>query len=232
MMLINLFIALTERDKRFILIFFLLIIVTIAFIAVCGALITRVMRWQGSRMDDLTHDVVKTDVIKNKKQFLAYARIKNWRLFFLQSWKPLIVIVASILVLIIRNAAARDWNYDLLDYNVTGFNTLFFIFDFEDPSIYHSFFGITLICDWPKVISAPHFMIEAWASYIFFFGLLVGGIWYLITVQCVVSRTIRMHQLVYGIYHKSLEGYNKYDQNKNQTTQQTPPNGPNNNPTN
>lgn len=229
MMMLNLFIALTERDKRFLLILFLLIIVVIAFIAVCGALITRVMRWQGLRMDDLTHDVVVTDVIENKKQFYAYARLKNWRLFFLQSWKPLIVVVASIMVLILRNAITRDWSYDLVDYKTTGFTTLFFVFDFNDPSIYHTFFGITLICDWPKVVSAPHFSIEAWASYLFFFGLIVGGTWYLITVQCVISRTIRMYQLAQSMYHKSLEGYNKYDQYKNPANTNNPTGQVNNN---
>lgn len=224
----NLFISLSDKDKRVILIFFLLIIVTIAFIAVCGAIITRVMRWQGLRMDDLTHDVVVTDVIENRKQFYRYARIKNWRLFFLQSWKPLVIILASVLILLLRNAITRDWTYDLFDYKVTGINTLFFILDFQDPSIYHTFFGITLICDWPKTISTPHFSIQAWASYLFFGGLTVGGIWYLISVQCVVSRTIRMYKLAQQMYHKSLEGYNKYDQYKNPAP--TNQNGTNNNP--
>ena len=219
---LNLFIALTDRDKRFILIFFLLIIVVIAFIAICGALVVRVMKYQSLKMDDLTHDVVITNVIENKKQFLDYARIKNWRLFFLQSWKPLLIILASILVLVLRNAITRDWAYDLLDYNKTGFNTLFFVLDFDDPSIYHTFFGITLICDWPKAINTPHFSIDAWASYIFFFGLLVGGIWYLVSVQCVVARSYRMYKLAHNMYHKSLDGYNKYDQLKNQATQNNP----------
>lgn len=215
------FIALTENDKRILLILFLLIIVLIALLAIIGAIITRVMRWQGSKMDDLTHDVVVTEVIENKKQFLHYARLKNWRLFFLQSWKPLVIILVTSLVLLLRNVITDDWGYDLLDYHVTGFNTLFFILDFDDPTIYHSFFGITLICEWPKALNTPHFQIEAWASYIFFFGMLIGGVWYLVAVQCVIARTIRMHKLSYSMYHKSLEGYNKYDQNKNPSAAST-----------
>lgn len=216
--MVRLFIELSDRDKRFLLILFLLIIVVIALIAVIGALITRLMRWQGKRMDDLTHDVVITNVIENKKQFLHYARMKNWRLFFLQSWKPLTIMLVVSLVLLVRNMVTADWSYNLVDYNVTGFNTIFFIFDFDDPNIYHNFFGLNIICDWPKVISYPHFSAEAWASYIFFFGMVVGGIWYLVTLQCVIARTIRMYRLASSMYHKSLEGYNKYGTPKPTTT--------------
>ena len=201
-------ISLSDKDKRVILIFFLLLIVTIAFIAVIGAIITRVMRWQGKRMDDLTHDVVVTNVVNNKKDFLRYARIKNYYTFVKQSWKPLAVLFVTALVLIIHNSVS-GWDYDLLDFEKTGFNSLFFVWDFSDPEIFHTFFGIKLICDWPPIINYPHFSIDAWASYIFFFGMLIGGSWYLVTLQCVIARTIRMYQLYYDLYRKSLDGFNK-----------------------
>jgi len=213
--MLRIFISLSDKDKRVILILFLLLVVIIAFIAVLGAIITRVMRWQGKRMDDLTHDVVVTNVVDNRKDFIRYARKKNWYLFFKQSWIPLVIILASSLILIIRNGAANDWSYDLLDYEKTGFNTLFFIWDFDDPEIYHTFFGLNLICDWPTIINYPHFSIEAWASYLFFFGMLVGGAWYLVTLQCVIARTWRMYHLAYDMYRKSLEGYNKYNNQQN-----------------
>lgn len=203
-------ISLSDKDKRVILIFFLLLIVIIAFIAVIGAIITRVMKWQGKKMDDLTHDVVVTNVIDNKKDFMRYARIKNWYTFFKQAWIPLIILAVSALILIIHNGATGDWSYDLLDYKSTGFTTLFFVWDFDDPNIYHTFFGIRLICDWPPILNYPHFSIEAWASYLFFFGMVIGGTWYLVTLQCVIARSIRMWQLSYDLYTKSLEGYNKY----------------------
>lgn len=213
---LTLFISLSEKDKRVILIFFLLLIVTIAFIAVIGAIITRVMKWQGKRMDDLTHDVVVTNVIDNKKDFLRFARTKNWYLFFKQAWIPLVILLVSALVLIIHNSVV-GWDYDLLDYEKTGFNTLFFIWDFNDPEIFHTFFGIKMLADWPKIINYPHFTLEAWASYIFFFGMMVGGTWYLIVLQCVIARTIRMYKLSYDIYGKSLEGFNKYKNDQEQS---------------
>lgn len=215
-MIPRLLISLSEKDKRVILIFFLLIIVAIAFIAIIGAIITRVMKWQGKRMDDLTHDVVVTNVIDNKKDFLRYARIKNWYTFFKQAWKPLLILSATSLVIIIHNGATNNWQYDMLDYEKTGFNTLFFIWDFNDPNIYHSFFGIKMICDWPTIINYPHFSLEAWASYLFFFGMIIGGAWYLVALQCVIARTIRMYKLSYDLYRKSLDGYNKYQADQQQ----------------
>lgn len=161
-------------------------------------------------MDDLTHDVVVTNVVDNKKDFMRYARIKNWYTFFKQAWIPLIILTVSALILIIHNGATGDWSYDLLDYKSTGFTTLFFVWDFDDPNIYHTFFGIRLICDWPPILNYPHFSIDAWASYLFFFGMVIGGTWYLVTLQCVIARSIRMWQLSYDLYTKSLEGYNKY----------------------
>ncbi|MBE6141963.1 MAG: hypothetical protein E7175_03915 [Erysipelotrichaceae bacterium] len=215
-MIPRLLISLSEKDKRVILIFFLLIIVAIAFIAIIGAIITRVMKWQGKRMDDLTHDVVVTNVIDNKKDFLRYARIKNWYTFFKQAWKPLLILLATSLIIIIHNGATNNWQYDMLDYEKTGFNTLFFIWDFNDPNIYHSFFGIKMICDWPTIINYPHFSLEAWASYLFFFGMIIGGAWYLVALQCVIARTIRMYKLSYDLYRKSLDGYNKYQADQQQ----------------
>ena len=169
------------------------------------------MRWQGKRMDELTHDVVVTNVIDNKKDFVRYARIKNWYTFFKQAWIPLLILFVASMTLIIHNAATNDWSYNLVDYNKTGFNTIFFVWDFKDPNIYHSFFGMNLICDWPPIVNTPHFELEAWASYIFFFGMIVGGGWYLVTLQCLIARTIRMYELSYDLYRKSLDGYNKYD---------------------
>ena len=209
--MLNAMISLSEKDKRVILMLFLLLVVIIAFIAILGAIIVRVMKWQGRRMEDLTHDVIVTKVIDNRKDFIRYARIKNWRTFFLQAWKPLLIMLVASLVLIIHNAATNNWAYDLFDYKDTGFTTLFFIWNFKDPTIYHKFFGITLISDWPPIISYPHFSLNAWASYIFFFGMLVGGCWYLVVVQCVLARTYKMYELSYKLFRKSLDGYNQYE---------------------
>ena len=223
----NLLISLSETDKRVIFVLLLLIIITLVIFGYIGLLITRVMRWQGRRVDQFTHDVVVTKVIDNKKDFVRYARKKNWVWFFKQAWKPLTIILLAFILLIIHNAITRDWSYDVFDHHKTGFGTLLFIWDFNDPDIYKEFFGIRLIADWPPIISTPHWEWDAWCSYIFVPAVFIGGGWYLIALQCVVARTIRIHQLKHSVFDKSLENYNQNDPN-NIPLQQNNPNQPNN----
>ena len=206
----NLLIQLSENDKRAIFIFLLAFIIFVALIGYIGYIIKRVMIFQGKKMDTLSHDVIVTKVITNKKDFYRYARKKNWRTFFLQSWIPLTIILFGVIVLLARNAATNDWGYNLLDYNKTGFNTIFFIWDFGNIDKYTTqVFGMTLLARWPDLIHSPEWHKEAWASYIFFPCILVGGLWYLVTLQCVLSRTIRMYQLGHSVFDSSLEGYNQ-----------------------
>ncbi len=222
----NLLISLSETDKRVIFVLLLLIIITLVIFGYIGLLITRVMRWQGRRVDQFTHDVVVTKVIDNKKDFVRYARKKNWVWFFKQAWKPLTIILLAFILLIIHNAVTRDWSYDVFDHEKTGFGTLLFIWDFNDPDIYKEFFGIKLIADWPPIISTPHWEWDAWCSYIFVPAVFIGGGWYLVALQCVVARTIRIYQLKHSVFDKSLENYNQNDPN-NIPLQQNNPNQPN-----
>ena len=222
----NLLISLSETDKRVIFVLLLIIIITLVIFGYIGLLITRVMRWQGRRVDQYTHDVVVTKVIDNKKDFMAYARRKNWVWFFRQAWKPLVLILLAFLLLVIHNAITRDWNYNVFEHEKTGFGTLLFIWDFNDPNIYKEFFGIRLIADWPPLISTPHWEWDAWCSYIFVPAVIVGGVWYLIALQCVVARTIRIHQLKHSVFDKSLENYNQNNPN-NVSFQNNNPNQPN-----
>ena len=227
----NLFITLSESDKRVIFVILLLIIVLLVIFGYIGLLITRVMKWQGKRVDNFTHDVVVTKVIDNKKDFVRYARKKNWVWFFKQAWKPLIVILVAFLLLIIRNAVTKDWDYDVFDYKTTGFGTLLFIWDFQDPNIYKEFFGIKLIADWPPLVSTPHWSWDAWCSYLFVPAAFIGIGWYLVACQCVVARTIRIWQLKHSVFDKSLYNYNQNDPKNNLKFNNNPNNMnmPNNN---
>ncbi|MBE6133479.1 MAG: hypothetical protein E7178_02295 [Erysipelotrichaceae bacterium] len=209
----SIFVSLSETDKRVIFILLLLIIVTLVILGYLGLLVTRIMKWQGRRVDNFTHDVVVTKVIDNKKDFLRYARKKNWVWFFKQAWKPLTIILVAFLFLLIHHLITRDWTYDLFEHTKTGFGTLLFIWDFNDPNIYKEFFGVRIIADWPPIISKPHWQWEAWVSYIFVPAVIIGGVWYLISVQCVVARTIRIHQLKHTVFDKTLENYNQNNPN-------------------
>ena len=201
-------IQLTETDKRVLMALLFLLIIAFVLIGFLGALVQRVMKWQGKQIDDLCHDVVVTKVITDKKHFKKYARKKNWKTFYKESWIPLIILTVSGLVFLITCLLRHDFSYNIFDYEKTGFPTLFFIWDFSD--CYEYFFGIKLLARWPStLINSPHFSVDAIGSYIFVPTFLTGAIWYLITIQRLIARTLRINKLCDSVFSKSLEGYNQ-----------------------
>ena len=215
----NFLLSLSENDKR--LIFALLIIFVLVFVLIgyIGYLITRVMKWQGKKLDTVVADPVITRVITNKKHFIRYARKKNWRLFFKQSYIPILILLTGALVLIIRNAICKDFAYNVFDYNKTGFGTIMFLWDFSGCVKQE---GVGLVLNWPVLINTPHLEAEAWCSYIFVTSMLVGGVWYLIALQSLIARTIRMFQLSTTAFEKTLEGFNQNQQYAKYVASQNP----------
>lgn len=224
--MINLLIKLSENDKRLIFAILLIVILVFVIIGYIGMWITKVMKWQGKRIDNLCHDVVITRVITDKKHFIRYARKKSWRLFYKQSRIPFLLMLAAALLLIIRNAVCRDWSYNVFDYKETGFSTILFVWDFS-----HVFTpqNGTLVVSWPELVNTPHLEGAAWVSYIFIPFMLVGGIWYLVSLQALIARTIQLYSRSNSIFDKSLEGYN---QNKQMAQAFNPMNNQTNNPNN
>ena len=111
----NILLSLSENDKRLIFALLLVFILVFVLIGYIGYLITRVMKWQGKRLDTITADPVITRVITDKKHFIRYARKKNWRLFFKQSYISILIMLTGALVLILRNAFTSDWAYNVWD---------------------------------------------------------------------------------------------------------------------
>ena len=223
---INLLIALSENDKRLILALLLVIILLFVLIGYIGLLITRVMRWQGKKLDTLVADVVVTRVITTKRHFRRYARIKNWRLFFKQSAIAMAIIITAVLFLVIRNAITKDWSYNVMNKE-NGFSTLLFLWDFNNPEYYTKVFGIKVLAKWPGLINKPHFVADAWVSYVFVPLITIGGCWYLWSLQSLIARTIRMYKLADTAFEKSLDGFNQTVAMNNQLN--NPANPPQNN---
>lgn len=205
--MLPIFVSLSENDKRLILAFLLVLILVFVLIGYIGMLITRVMRWQGKKLDNMVADVLTTRVITTKKKFIPYARKKNWRKFFKDSWIPIIILIASAAVLIVRDIVERDFSYNPFNEK-DGFASLLFLWDFGNPDYYTRIFNITLLATWPAVINSPHFVMEAIPSYVFTFGATIGGLWYLWTLQSLIARTIRMFRLSRTVFDKNLDNFN------------------------
>ncbi len=219
----NVFISLSENDKRLIFAILLVLILVIVLIGYIGFLITRVMKWQGKKLDTLVADAVVTRVITDKHHFIRYARKKNWRLFFKQSYIAILLMLFAVIMLIVRDAIYKDFSYNPFNKD-TGFGSLLFLWDF---SVCFKRDGISLVVNWPKLVNTPHFVLDAWGGYIFVIFASVGAIWYLIALQSLIARTFRMYKLSTTAFEKTLEGFN---QNVHYSQQQGMQNNePNNN---
>ena len=203
----NLFflIQLTETDKRIIIALCLVLILVFVLIGLLGSLIIRTMKWQGKKCDTLVSDVVTHKIVTNSKQLKKYARKKNSRYFLKQAWIPVLFMVIAGLVYVIHNAVIKDWSYN--PFNIeTGFGSLFFVWDFSNCIKRE---GAALVLNWPVLVNTPHFEVNAIVSYIFMSSMIVGGAWYLVTLQSLVSRTIRMYYISTKAFEKSLDGFNQ-----------------------
>ena len=208
----------TENDKRVLIALCFAVILIFVLCGIIGSLIVRTMKWQGKKCDTLVSDVVVNRIITTPHQLRRYAARKNARHFIKQAWVPIIIILVGFIILIIHNAVTNDWAYN--PFNVeTGFGSLLFTWDYNDPDIWHNFFGVKLIADWPKIDNTPHFVAEAFASYWIVPALVGGGLWYLVVAQAYLARTIRAFKLSKKVFEKSLENFDQNTPVNNINTQ-------------
>ena len=218
----NFLIALSENDKRLIFAILIVLILVFVLIGYIGFLVTKVMKWQGKKLDTIVADPVVTRVITDKRHFIRYARKKNWRLFFKQSYIAILILLFAGIILIVRDAIYQDFTYNPFNKD-TGFGSLLFLWDF---SVCFRREGISLILNWPALVNTPHFVLDAWGGYLFTVSLIVGGIWYIIALQALIARTIRMYQLSTTAFEKNLDGFNQNAQYQQQNA--VPPQTDNN----
>lgn len=213
-------IQLTETDKRVIFAIFLLVILIFVLIGYIGYLVTKVMKYQGSKLDTKVYDVVTTRVITDKKAFKRYARKKNWQMFYKSAQIPILIMICAGLVIMLYYMI-NHFEYSLFDPK-KGFATILFIWDF-DKIEYNTFLGVNVWKDWPPLnaeYGKPEFVWTALPSYIGVFALAVGLLWYLYDVQALIARGLRIRALCDKVFEKSLEGFNQNNQQVNAMSQQ------------
>ena len=204
MVFIPTLVSLSDNDKRLIFSALLIVIILLVVIALLGYLFIRVMKWQSRKMDTLIHDVVVNKVITDRKHLLRYGRSKNWALFFKQAYIPVIIGLVGAIVLIIHNSVNNYWSYNPFS-TYDGFGTLFWTWKSSG-----NFSGTdTDLVRFQVIVldNTPHLVASAWAGYIAGPCFLVAGVWYLIVVSSLLSRTILLYKRSKEIFEKSLDGY-------------------------
>ena len=197
-------VTLSEGDKRLIFSLVLILIVIIVLIAFLGYLIFRIMKWQSKKMDTLIHDVVVHKIITDRKHLVRYGRLKNWALFFKQAYIPLIIIIVGLIVIIIHNVLDNNWTYNPFS-TYDGFGTLFWTWKptGEFTGGPYDIIRFQII----GIDNTPHLVAIAWAGYVSGPCFIVGGLWYLIAVSSLMSRTFLLYKRSREVFEKSLAGY-------------------------
>lgn len=197
-------ISLTETDKRILLSLVILLILVFVIVGYIGLIVERVMQAQAKTAGKMMHNVVEAKVITTEKAFIRFGRKKNNQLFFKQSFVAFIILLVALIIYLIHSAVAHNFRLYLFDHQKEGFTTLLFLWDF--PNAPHTtFFGMDIICGWPPILNTPHFEADAWASYLIFPLLIVGGCWIFVSTQAHMARAFRVKKLAKKIFNPSLE---------------------------
>ena len=197
--MINLLIKLSENDKRVLIALCMLFLIIIVIVGYISLLVKKIMIRQGKQVDKMMYDIMKARVITDAKTFRKVSFLKSHRFFFKKAWVPFIAICVSVLTILIYGWATNDPG---LKYYAKGFNDL-------SIKLYwptQKFFGINLICDWPKLIEGPDF---SWnlGKYIALVMTLVGSVFtfmFLIQVQALIARAFRIRKLRITYFSKDL----------------------------
>lgn len=199
---------LSENDKRLIVVLLLVFILVFVIAGYVGLLVKKIMHRQGRRADDMVHDVVVSGVVSTKGKLFRFGERKNARILTRQAWLPFLIMLVAALTIVIYLAATDKWGMDLLAYEKDsgGFSTILFLWDWENAPR-ETFFGMELISDWPALLNSPHFDAPSIPAYIFFVGMIVGGVWFLVAVQAYIARSYRLVRLTGKVFTKSLENY-------------------------
>lgn len=200
--------GMSEDTKRIIIVLLLVFILAFVIIGSLSILIKKIMTFQANKMEDMVHDVVVTGVIKDSKKLINYGIRKNHRYFFKKSWIPFVIMATGGLALLLYCIINQNWSVNPFEWEKgVGFGTLFFQFDWENAPR-ATFFGMTLISDWPEVIHTPTWSWNAWGSYLFVPCIFIGGIWFLVDIQAYIARSFRLFKLSKKVFNKTLENFN------------------------
>lgn len=200
-------IQMSENDRRLIIIVLVIFIILLLLIGLIGMLIRFINKKFAYRMDAEIHDAVRYGAITDSKTLKKYGTTKNFRVYYKQMLPALAILLACLLFWIFYSLATNGWSIDHFE----RFSTLLFNFDWSNPENFANFFGITLPCRFPPLLSSPNPVPEYWASYIIVPLLLGGIIYYFVVSQAFVVRYFQLRKRCKSVFNKSLDGYNYYD---------------------
>ncbi len=192
------------------------LLIGFALIGLLGWLVEKYMAWAQLRVDQGMSPLILGRSITKPDHFQKIAFKKHHRLAFTEFFYPSLILVIAFIFLYGFMAIMNDpqlinelWNYvPNQDGYARGFNTLFFIWDWENIST-ANFFGLTIWNDFPTLLNSPHFYIEAWPSYVYISLLIMAGFLYTLSTLSLFARTFRIYAMKNTAFTIRLEEVSK-----------------------
>jgi hypothetical protein len=219
-------VSMSDNDRKLLIVLMVILVFLFILLGLIGMLIRYTMIQQGKRIDNYMHDPVVYRVVADPDHFRKYGYVVNNRLLYHQAIAPFIIGAVSLLFYIIYAASTGSWTKDYFG----EFGSLFFRWNWNDPDIYASFWGMTLLAKWPSLASSPNPQASYWASYILVPLWLTAIVYYLVVIQAFIARFIVINRRSRSVYEKSLEGYNFYSTMPQPTPMMNPTQNPGQNP--
>ncbi len=202
--MINILIKLSENDKRILIALILVILLVVIIVGYLTKLIRYIMRKQGRVIDNMMVDIVRTNLVSNPKEFKKVAREKNFRHFYFQALPPMCVLLLLVIILGLYQIFTEKTNLDYIFYYLSEMSI-----ELEWPTSY--FFGINIISDWPTIVNGPtfYFNFDSIIAYVSLLVIIYFTIHFLICVQALIAREIRISKAAVSVFQKDLDALPK-----------------------
>lgn len=202
--------ALPQTKNQVIYVLIAIVLIVFALVGAIGWLIELYIEDQGLRVDEGMTPLVEGKAVNKPAHFKKIAYKKSHRQAFVEFLSPILITGLALAFLYSYIAITEDATLidDLWNYSTRGFNTLFYIWDWENIPL-GTFFGLTIPNDWPTLLNAPRFVAEAWPSYVYISLLIIAGILFFFATLALFARTVRIEQQHHRAFIKRLDQLQK-----------------------
>ncbi len=200
-------ITLNENDRRLLIIFLIFLLILFILVGLIGMGVRLLFKKQGKRVDSFLHDPVVYRVISSPDHLKRYGRKKNAQLFVREASPAILIGLLLLAFYLVYSSISGEWAVNHFE----RFSTLFYVYDWNEESIYVTLWGMRLLNEWPPLIHAPYLDSSYWASYVIVPLFLIFITYYLVASMAYLSRCLTLRSRMHTVYEKTLEGYNFYD---------------------
>ncbi len=203
-------IALSDTDRRLLIILIVVLLILFLLIGFFGMGVRYIVHKQAEKMDTIMSDVARTHVVNSSRQFKRLAFRKNNRLLYRKSLIPFAISVLATLIWVFSSLAMESWGENIF----LNFHELFFHFEwnryadvYRDDPLIVKLFGMELLARFPAVKESPKFVLEHLPAYIEVALFYVSWAWYALLCQGWIARAVMAESRARSIYSKSLKDF-------------------------